>query len=121
LGCGRKLASMPEARPPRRTPTSVRIAAWRRRILVGSLGLFVAAWLAVIGLGKQASSTAAPAKTTTTNAQSQTQTQSQTYDPYSTDDSGYDDGSSQSDSSSSDDSAQSIQSDDMSGATTSQS
>jgi hypothetical protein len=101
---------------PRRTPTPVRIAAWRRRILVGSLGLFVAAWLAVVGLGKQASSAPAAAKPTTTAAQSQDQS-SQTYDPYasgsSDDDSGYADGSSSSDSGSSQS--------DMSGATTSQS
>jgi hypothetical protein len=52
---------------PTRPPLPVRIAAWRRRIVVGSLGVFVAAWLAVAALGKQ--STTSAATPTTTRAQ----------------------------------------------------
>jgi hypothetical protein len=63
------------AQPARnRPPLPVRIAAWRRRIVVGSLGLFLAAWLAVAGLGRQAASNAS-AGTATTTSGTTTQTQ----------------------------------------------
>ena len=63
-----------------RTPLPVRIATWRRRILVGSLGLFVAAWLAVAGLGRQAASNAS-AGTATTTSDTTTQAGTATQDP----------------------------------------
>jgi hypothetical protein len=64
-----------------RTPLPVRIATWRRRVLVGSIGVFVAAWLAVAGLGRQAASnasagTATTTSGTTTQAQAEAQAQS---------------------------------------------
>jgi hypothetical protein len=67
-----------------RTPLPVRIAIWRRRVVVGSIGLFVAAWLAVAGLGRQAASNASAGAATTTSgtatAQSQASSQAQSTD-----------------------------------------
>jgi hypothetical protein len=63
-----------------RTPLPVRIAIWRRRILVGSVGVFVAAWLAVAGLGRQAASNAS-AGTATTTSDTTTQAGTATQDP----------------------------------------
>jgi hypothetical protein len=62
-----------------RTPLPVRIAIWRRRVLIGSIGLFVAAWVAVAGLGRQATFNAS-AGTATTTSDSATQAQTQTFD-----------------------------------------
>jgi len=106
-----------------RPPLPVRIAAWRRRIVVGSLGVFLAAWLAVLGLGRQSASPAA-AGTTPASRSTTTQAQSTSTDPQ-TDTS--QSGTSQSNSSPSDssqiqtDSSQASSSQDLSGATTSQS
>jgi hypothetical protein len=72
-----------------RTPLPVRIAIWRRRVVVGSIGVFLAAWLAVAGLGRQAASnasagTATTTSGTTTQAQSQSSgSQAQSSDPQS--------------------------------------
>jgi hypothetical protein len=109
---------MPAARSTR-PPLPVRIAAWRRRIVLGSLGMFVAAWLAVAGLGRQSTSTAATtAKTssqaTTTQAESPA-SQAPSYDS----DPSYGTDSTQSDSTQS--SQSSSAQDDMSGASTRQS
>jgi hypothetical protein len=54
----------------RRTPLPVRIAIWRRRVVVGSIGVFVAAWLAVAGLGRQAASDASAGTATTHSSES---------------------------------------------------
>jgi len=63
-----------------RTPLPVRIAIWRRRVVVGSMGVFVAAWLAVAGLGRQAASNAS-AGTATTTSGTTTQAGTATQDP----------------------------------------
>ena len=63
-----------------RTPLPVRIAIWRRRVVVGSMGVFVAAWLAVAGLGRQAASNAS-AGTATTTSDTTTQAGTATQDP----------------------------------------
>jgi hypothetical protein len=89
-----------------RAPLPVRIAIWRRRVVTGSLALFAAAWIAVAGFGRQATSTAS------TTGSSATQTSAQATDPYSD---YYD---SQSSATQSDSSGQT---NDMSGATTRQS
>jgi hypothetical protein len=104
-----------------RTPLPVRIAIWRRRVVAGSLALFAAAWIAVAGFGRQATSTAAAGQSAGTGS-SATQTSAQVTDPYST----YDDSESseaQTDSAQSDatQSDSGGQSNDMSGATTRQS
>ena len=91
-----------------RTPLPVRIAIWRRRILVGSVGVFVAAWLAVAGLGRQAASNAS-AGTATTTSGTTTQAQDQAS------------GSQAQSSDSQSDSSQSQFPQDLSSATTSQS
>ena len=92
-----------------RTPLPVRIATWRRRVLVGSIGVFVAAWLAVAGLGRQAASHASTGAAASTTSQTTTQAQNQTS------------GSQAQSGTSPSDSSQSTSSQDLSSATTSQS
>jgi hypothetical protein len=104
-----------------RPPLPVRIATWRRRIVVGSLGMFVAAWLAVAGLGRQAASSAdtgttAASGSTTKQAQStDSQTESSGSDP------SYGADSTQSDSTQSDSTQSSSSQDDLSAPSTRQS
>ena len=57
--------------PPRRSSPRARIAAWRRRVVIGSLSLFAAAWLAVAALGRQASSPASTGSSVSSSATTQ--------------------------------------------------
>ena len=110
-----------------RTPLPVRIAIWRRRVVAGSLALFAAAWIAVAGFGRQATSTTAAGQSAGAGSAA-TQTSAQATDPYSV----YDDESESSEAETESTQADSTpssaaqtdssgQSTDMSGATTRQS
>jgi cytoskeletal protein RodZ len=99
------------ARPAPNHPSArVRIATWRRRVFLGSLGMFVAAWVAVAALGRQAVSPASAGTSASSGTTTQAQSDTSATQPDST----------QSDSSQFD-STQSSAPQDLSSATTSQS
>jgi uncharacterized membrane protein YgcG len=74
---------------------SERLRAIRRRVTVGVLATFVAAWLAVAALGKTGKSNASASADPTTTPQSTVDPYSQTYGDGGGDDGFYDNGSGQ--------------------------